>query len=62
MYNTYYYKSDLEHIRKTDQIHNQYTIDLGQKTCLIANRPWLENSSGSNPYIQTIQSISGYSK
>jgi hypothetical protein len=37
MYNTYYCKSDLEHIQKTDQVHGQYAIDLGQITCPIAN-------------------------
>ena len=54
MYNTYYCKSDLEHIQKTDQVHGQYAIDLGQITCPIANRPWSEDSPGSGPYVQTI--------
>ena len=54
MYNTYYCKSDLEHIQKTDQVHGQYAIDLGQITCPIANRPWSEDSPGPGPYVQTI--------
>ena len=37
MYNTYYCKSDLKHIQKTEQVHGQYAIDLGQITCPIAN-------------------------
>jgi len=51
MYNTYYCKSDLEHIQKTDQVHGQYAIDLGQITCPIANRPWSEDSPGPGPYV-----------
>jgi hypothetical protein len=47
MYNTYYCKSDLEHIQKTDKVHGQYAIDLGQITCPIANRPWSEPRSRS---------------
>jgi hypothetical protein len=43
-----------EHIQKTDQVHGQYAIDLGQITCSIANRPWLEDSPGPGPYVQTI--------
>ena len=54
MYNTYYCKSDLEHIQKTDQVHGQYTIDLGQITCPIANRPWSEDSPDPGPYVYTI--------
>ena len=52
MYNTYYCKSDLEHIQKTDQVHGQYAIDLGQITCPIANRPLSEDSPDT--YVQTI--------
>ena len=54
MYNTYYYKSDLEHFQKTDQVHGQYAIDQGQTTYPIANRPWSEYSLGPGPYVQTI--------
>jgi len=44
MYNTYYCKGNLEHIQKTDQVHGQYAIDLGQITFPIANMPWSEDS------------------
>jgi hypothetical protein len=54
MYNTYYCKGNLEHIQKTDQVHGQYAIDLGQITFPIANMPWSEDSLGPGPYVQII--------